>query len=725
MMVIVRFRLLMIFCGASLASAGFAAAQECQFQFEDSLVESTGSQAVVLDADGNPTRAIGDWQPIAFVLPDNRVRRFGQAIGRIDLCFRRNDGRIRMSHCTGSLIGADRVLTAAHCIDPAGVARSDDPEDWSLAEARLLMGYDNEGRIDLARSYSVDVQAPAALAADEDALILNTAGAPGDTWGTLPLITDTRLEPGRQLMIVHHPRGIPKRFNPFGCFIHASQPNAPEAEIRHTCDTFGGSSGALILRASDLAILGVHTRGGEAPDNANSFNRSTRIAAVAAALGLTTRAPQAPECTQGAGVLADFDSLTKQQATRLRERYSGCPIVLDEIERLSAIENNNGGTDDPDPVTTDASVDQAPDEPSLFSALELSDSIEDGLPNGWSVLHSEGAFPRRINALEVSEDGTRLAVISGVAGVVIRDASNLSFITRVELPKISGVSARIPGTDRILLPERSGDLLVFSISDADVIDRFNWENPTSTPSTIDVSPDGKLAALAENKTVTILNLAEKRVLRRFEIDEDSPFDATVAFSPDARSIVIGTTQALRGYSLTGELLFERTDIPQLHWSVNIEMDGHRLRRNADGQTMIAGFADGSLHRIDPSTRDTLNSWRAHREWILTSVDVDDGSGLAGSAGRAYGIAVSDPEQGVVLWQDSFDQRIHAPTVAINPRREIAYFGKLDGSVEARALRDGSRRSPRPVTAKQLQHPRCAAGSTPGTSVAQPRHIWPL
>jgi hypothetical protein len=80
-------------------------------------------------------------------------------------------------------------------------------------------------------------------------------------------------------MVIHHPLGRPKMMSRFRCLAMREQPDA--TELRHRCDTLGGSSGALLFNTQG-EIVALHREGGLDPKDQSSFNTATPFTAILA-----------------------------------------------------------------------------------------------------------------------------------------------------------------------------------------------------------------------------------------------------------------------------------------------------------------------------------------------------------------------------------------------------------------------------------------------------------
>lgn len=167
------------------------ASSYCPFKYETRLVESSAGQALILGADGRPLTAAGNWAPIYSRPENDRVRRFGQSIGRLDICWENAEGKLVITHCTAALLKDNLVLTNHHCFDATASSKLD---GFFLAEARLVMGYDDVEDVSGVKSYSVPVNA-AASSEIADALLMRVRGNPVGEWGHLKLVSESGVEP--------------------------------------------------------------------------------------------------------------------------------------------------------------------------------------------------------------------------------------------------------------------------------------------------------------------------------------------------------------------------------------------------------------------------------------------------------------------------------------------------------------------------------------------------
>lgn len=344
---------------AAVLDAGPARAA-CDFKFEHTLVESTAVSNQAVTSDNQVIDIVGNWQPVRQLAQNDRIRKYARPIGRLDICARYADGKDRIGYCTGNLISGNRVLTAAHCTDLTQMITRDGIPAEEILEIRLLMGYEQVSDTADVRTYRVTQPPRHPLSRQQDSQVLSVEGDANAHWGAVGLVRAAPIEEGERLILVHHPFGITKQFNPVGCFLRGGDISA--GRIGHVCETLGGSSGALLARESDLSLVGLHVSGGKRANEPDSFNRAVPIGPVAEALGLTLAPPpESAHCQQGIGEIAALETIQSSLVPFLNRQYDNCPEVLALIL--------------PKPDTVPARVPEQPTETS-----EDTDTSE-GLPN--------------------------------------------------------------------------------------------------------------------------------------------------------------------------------------------------------------------------------------------------------------------------------------------------------------------------------------------------------
>ncbi|MCA9546794.1 MAG: trypsin-like peptidase domain-containing protein, partial [Myxococcales bacterium] len=154
--------------------------------------------------------------------------------------------------CSGTLVGADRVLTAGHCVDGA-----------TCDDLRVVFGWHQTadgafGQItadDIYRCVEVEAWSLDERGADLALIRLDRVAA-GRTPATL------RLEPeplprGTPLVLIGYPSGLPAKIDDGGQVVVPGGPTRFQA----TVDAFGGNSGSGVFSAQDGRLVGVLVAG--------------------------------------------------------------------------------------------------------------------------------------------------------------------------------------------------------------------------------------------------------------------------------------------------------------------------------------------------------------------------------------------------------------------------------------------------------------------------------
>ena len=188
-----------------------------------------------------------NFEPVKNFSQTNRYRVMSGPIGRLDLLVRK-DGKQFVSLCTGWLIAADKILTNNHCIPGHG---------GTVLKASLLMNYLEEGGAAKTERFAVDTKA-IETRQDYDYSVVHVDGNPGMKYGVIPLQARDP-QPGEELFVIQHPAGKPKRLTRRNCRYGGA--GERPGEIRHYCDTLGGSSGSPVFSDNDMAVIGLHFAG--------------------------------------------------------------------------------------------------------------------------------------------------------------------------------------------------------------------------------------------------------------------------------------------------------------------------------------------------------------------------------------------------------------------------------------------------------------------------------
>jgi formylglycine-generating enzyme required for sulfatase activity/V8-like Glu-specific endopeptidase len=176
-------------------------------------------------------------------------------------------------YCTATLLGPDTILTNAHCIP--GEA-GDVAAGMKVKQARIVLGYLQLGDPG-AKSYSVKIE-PIEHDHTLDYSLLRVEGDPASAFPVTQRPIRAALD-NERLFLIHHPGGQPQKLTQAFCRAHPEKP-VEGTDVRHQCDTLGGSSGSLLMAQSDGAIVGLHYSGGLTPNDALSYNSGTDVLAL-------------------------------------------------------------------------------------------------------------------------------------------------------------------------------------------------------------------------------------------------------------------------------------------------------------------------------------------------------------------------------------------------------------------------------------------------------------
>lgn len=175
-------------------------------------------------------------------------------------------GRAEGLACTGTHLGARRVLTAGHCV----IARSH--EDCADTSFVWRLRGDSAPRL-VGRCVRVLF---VAFSEQADLALLEVDRAPAVA-ARVDACRDLTL--GEEVSLLGYPERGPLRWTGY-CPLVADESEHVMRSVGHRCDTKDGSSGSPLFHRERGAVVGVHLGGGGA-----SFNRALAIAPYVDDLG--------------------------------------------------------------------------------------------------------------------------------------------------------------------------------------------------------------------------------------------------------------------------------------------------------------------------------------------------------------------------------------------------------------------------------------------------------
>lgn len=171
--------------------------------------------------------------------------------------------------CTGTLIGTNLFITAAHCFQSYGYV----PADWGVYfNHEYVAGEDSD--LQPVQSFAVtEVLEHVDNYSDLEYALLRLSGDPGATFNWTDL-RESAATSGEVAAIIGHPASRPKQ-------VDAGHLQAPFTTntIAYDVDTLARSSGSGVLDASGK-LIAIHTTGHTAPDP--TYNHGARISAILA-----------------------------------------------------------------------------------------------------------------------------------------------------------------------------------------------------------------------------------------------------------------------------------------------------------------------------------------------------------------------------------------------------------------------------------------------------------
>ena len=226
------------------------------------------------DIDLRNLPVIGDVKPSAVVGADDRVRTVTDSFPMAAIAYLELSYPGYQSHCTGTFIGPNVLLTAAHCLYSA--------EDGWVEQARVVPGKDGNyepcGSAYADWFWVPDGWYEGAEGSYDWGLVRLPTNELANTVGWFQigvLSTSTLSGPDFNPVISGYPGDKPLGTQWFDSQTAFDSVSATSLEYR--IDTYGGNSGSAVWRAADRLIVGVHTTGYTDADGAGLYNAARRI----------------------------------------------------------------------------------------------------------------------------------------------------------------------------------------------------------------------------------------------------------------------------------------------------------------------------------------------------------------------------------------------------------------------------------------------------------------
>jgi V8-like Glu-specific endopeptidase len=173
-------------------------------------------------------------------------------------------------HCTGTMISADLLLTAAHC-------------KVACNKITAHFGFLND---EYQESFKCkEIVESGDSNAENDYMIVRMEGNPGVGWGWYD-VSGRVMQKNQNLLFIHHPQATPMKVSK-ECPVYSVE----DGFINHRCDTEPGSSGSAIIspdyeNPENSRVVGVHTLGGcnNSETSSNSGPAMSRLVTISPVL---------------------------------------------------------------------------------------------------------------------------------------------------------------------------------------------------------------------------------------------------------------------------------------------------------------------------------------------------------------------------------------------------------------------------------------------------------
>lgn len=166
-----------------------------------------------------------------------------------------------VADCTGFLVGENLLVTAGHCVLPAGAKVEDDITRGCVSNSWIFdYKMDKSGEIDLEHIDKNNIVGckrviKGKYTRDEDYALIELDRKVTDR-KPLTIRTSGKVSVEETLFVIGHPSGLPQKFAD-GAKVFETQ----EHYFGTNLDTFGGNSGSPVFNAKTLEVEGILVRG--------------------------------------------------------------------------------------------------------------------------------------------------------------------------------------------------------------------------------------------------------------------------------------------------------------------------------------------------------------------------------------------------------------------------------------------------------------------------------
>ena len=199
------------------------------------------------------------------------------------------------------------------------------------------------------------------------------------------------------------------------------------------------------------------------------------------------------------------------------------------------------------------------------------------------------------------------------------------------------------------------------------------------------SPDGSRIAVASSTGIRLHNAETLEIIAEFATDQ---WIASLAYSPDGKSVAAWLPDgSVSLWDTSTSELIKTFAAPSENGSIRVTADEmHNVTFSPDGQLLIAGHGDGSIHIWDIASGELRTTIKASETSIQGLAISADGKLLASAAMLEGAVRIWDAESGILIKELLFEG---APALNLNfsPDGSIlvvsgAVFSKKKDSVES-------------------------------------------